>query len=167
MRDLMDIAFERARQHGTYTAFARHFNHVGRLGAYVEDAARNGFLAMMMVNVNGAARVASYGTDEPRLGTNPICIGMPHQDGAIMVDTTTCVTAEGKLRVALQNGKSVPDDQIVDLDGNPTNDPADFYTDPTGAILPLGGPVGYKGSGLAIMVEMMCGILSGSRFWTA
>jgi uncharacterized oxidoreductase len=164
MRELAEIAYRKARQHGTYTAFGRNINHVGRLGSYVEAAAKNGFLAMMMVNVNGAARVAPYGTDQPRLGTNPICIGMPFRDRAIMVDTTTCMTAEGKLRIAIQNGQRVPDGQIVDEDGQPTNDPADFYGEPTGAILPMGGPVAYKGSGLAIMVEMMCGILSGAGF---
>ena len=164
MRELREIAYGKASQHGSYTAFGRNFCHVGRLGSYVEDAVQNGFLAMMMVNVNGAARVAPYGTDQPRLGTNPICIGMPYRDRAIMVDTTTCVTAEGKLRIAIQNGRRVPDGQIVDTDGRPTNDPADFYSDPTGAILPMGGDVAYKGSGLAIMVEMMCGILSGAGF---
>ena len=165
MREFLEIAYPKARQHGSYTAFARHFNHIGRLGSYAEAAARNGFLAMMMVNVNGASRVAPYGTAEPRLGTNPICIAMPNgDDWPVMVDTATCVTAEGKVRIAMQNGMPLPDGQIIDKDGNPTNDPAKFYTDPSGAILPVGGPVGYKGSGLAIMVEMMCGILSGAGF---
>jgi uncharacterized oxidoreductase len=164
MRELLTIAYPKARSHGTYTAFGRHFNHIGRLGSYAEDAARNGFLAMMMVNVNGIPRVAPYGASEPRLGTNPICIAMPNGDTPIMVDTATCVTAEGKVRIAMQNNQTVPDGQIIDKAGNPTNDPAEFYTDPTGSILPMGGPVGYKGSGLAIMVEMMCGILSGAGF---
>jgi uncharacterized oxidoreductase len=165
MREFLDIAYRKAREHGSYTAFARHFNHIGRLGSYAEDAARNGFLAMMMVNVNGASRVATYGAAEPRLGTNPICIAMPNgDDWPVMVDTATCVTAEGKVRIAMQNDIPLPDGQIIDKDGNPTNDPAKFYTDPSGAILPMGGPVGYKGSGLAIMVEMMCGILSGAGF---
>ena len=68
------------------------------------------------------------------------------------------------MRIAMQNNGRLPDGQIIDKDGNPTNIPADYYTIPGGAILPLGGPVGYKGSGLAIMVEMMCGILSGAGF---
>ena len=164
MRELLEIAYSKARRYGTYTAFARDFNHVGRLGSYAEDAARNGFLAMMMVNVNGMPRVATYGAAEPRLGTNPICIAMPNGEHPIMVDTTTCMTAEGKVRIAMQNNDRLPDGQIIDKDGNPTNIPADYYTIPGGAILPLGGPVGYKGSGLAIMVEMMCGILSGAGF---
>ena len=165
MREFLDIAYRKAREHGSYTAFARHFNHIGRLGSYAEDAARNGFLVMMMVNVNGASRVAPYGAAEPRLGTNPICIAMPNgDDWPVMVDTATCVTAEGKVRIAMQNGMPLPDGQIIDKDGNATNDPTDFYTEPSGSILPMGGPVGYKGSGLAVMVEMMCGILSGAGF---
>jgi len=164
MRQLMEIAVRKARDSGSYTAFGRNFNHVGRLGSYVEEVAKQGFLTMMMVNVNGSSRVAPYGAIEPRLGTNPICIALPYRDRTIMVDTTTCVTAEGKLRIAMLNNRRVPDGQILAKDGTPTNDPADFYTAPSGSILPLGGPVGYKGSGLSILVEMICGILSGAGF---
>lgn len=164
MRQLVTIAIHKGREHGTYTGFGRNFNHVGRLGSYVEEAAKQGFMAMMMVNVNGSSRVTPFGGTQPRLGTNPICIGLPYRDRTIMVDTTTCVTAEGKLRIAMQNGRTVPDGHFVNKDGLPTNDPAEFYTSPTGAILPLGGPVGYKGSGLSILVEMICGILSGAGF---
>jgi uncharacterized oxidoreductase len=75
---------------------------------------------------------------------------------------TTSATAEGKLRVAHQSGKKVPEGWLIDGHGNPSTDPADFYNEPNGCILPLGGPLAHKGYGLSVMVDLFCGILSGS-----
>jgi uncharacterized oxidoreductase len=164
MRELLAVASTRAREQGTYTAFCRNCGHIGRLGSYTRDAARDGLLAMMMVNVSGACRVAPFGSIDARLGTNPISIAAPRGDDVICVDTTTCSTAEGKVRIAHQNGEPVPEGMIIDNQGRPTTDPNNFYTDPPGAILPLGGPIGFKGSGLAVMIDVVAGILSGTGF---
>ena len=80
--------------------------------------------------------------------------GRPH----IVLDIAAAATAEGKLKVARNKGESVPDNWIVDADGNPTNNPNDFYGPPMGAILPTGG---HKGYGLCFMVEMLAGLLTG------
>lgn len=139
--------------------------HIGRLGEYAEMAAAKGFLAMIMANTHGAAqRVAPVGGKRPRLGTNPICIGMPGGEyGPFIFDIGTSATAEGKVRVKKIAGKPVPLGWILDPDGKPTTDPNQLYGDPPGTILPLGGDQAYKGFGLAYMIEMMCGGLSGGQ----
>src|SRR5690606_35245250 len=75
---------------------------------------------------------------------------------------TSSASAEGKLRVAFQKGELVPEGWIIDAAGNPTTNPADFYAEPGGAVLPLGGPLGFKGFGLSVMIDVFGGILSGS-----
>ena len=74
---------------------------------------------------------------------------------------TTSVVAEGKIRVAINQGKQVPEGWIIDSQGNSTTDPNDFRADPPGAILPMGGVVAYKGYGLSFVVELLGGTLSG------
>jgi uncharacterized oxidoreductase len=78
-----------------------------------------------------------------------------------MVDMTTSVVAEGKVRVAMNQGKQVPEGWLIDAEGRPTTDPRVLRADPPGAILPMGGVVAHKGYGLGIMVEVLAGVLSG------
>lgn len=159
----LDMALVKARESGSATVLVRNCNHVGRLGAYTHRAARLGFVAMMAVNAPGPGGVAPFGGLERRLGTNPISIAAPTADDALVLDMTTSATAEGKLRVAHQKGEMVPEGLIIDGHGNPSINPADYYNKPYGAILPLGGPMlGHKGFGLSVMIDVVCGMLSGS-----
>ena len=139
--------------------------HIGRLGEYAEQAAEQGFAALIMANTHGSGqRVAPVGGKRPRLGTNPICIGMPGgEKGPFIFDIGTSATAEGKVRVKRIAGQPVPLGWILDPDGKPTTDPNQLYGDPPGTILPLGGDQAYKGFGLAYMIEMLCGGLSGGQ----
>jgi uncharacterized oxidoreductase len=158
----LETAIAKAKEHGTATVFIRNCNHVGRLGAYTERAAREGFFAMMSVNSPGPGGVAPFGGIDRKLGTNPICMAAPYDDAPIVLDMTTSATAEGKLRVAFQSGDRVGEGLLIDGHGAPSINPADFYNEPFGAILPLGGSMGHKGFGLAVMIDILCGILSGS-----
>ena len=137
--------------------------HIGRLGEYAEMAAAKGLSAMVIANNHGAGqRVAPVGGKRPRLGTNPICIGMPGgTQGPFVIDIGTSATAEGKVRVKKIAGQSVPAGWILDPDGKPTTDPNQLYGNPPGTILPLGGDQAYKGFGLAYMIEMLAGGFSG------
>jgi uncharacterized oxidoreductase len=94
------------------------------------------------------------------LSTGPISCAFPaNSEFPFILDMATSISAEGKVRVKLHKGEKLPDGWIIDKDGNPSNDPKDFYEG--GAILPLGGDaVGYKGFGLALAVEVLGGILS-------
>lgn len=158
----MERLIEKARACGCSNAFIRNCNHVGRLGSYTDQAAQLGFAALMSVNAPGPGQVAPYGAMERRMGTNPISLAAPGNEAPVVLDMTTSATAEGKLRVAFQSGKSIPEGWIIDGDGNPSCDPGDYYKEPNGCILPLGGPLAHKGYGLSAMVDVFCGILSGS-----
>jgi uncharacterized oxidoreductase len=159
----LELAMGKARDGGTATVMIRNCNHVGRLGSYTDRAADHGFAALMAVNGPGGGGVAPFGGIERRLGTNPISLAAPRAGANFVLDMTTSATAEGKLRVAFQKGETVPPGMIIDGHGNPSTNPADFYNEPHGAILPLGGPlVGHKGYGLSVMLDVFCGMLSGS-----
>lgn len=137
-------------------------SHIGRLGEYCESAAAAGFVSMLMVNTHGhARRVAPPGGRAPRLGTNPLAIGSPAPEGALVLDFGTSATAEGKVRVKRIAGQLCPDGWLLDSDGRPTNDPNTLYGNPPGSILPMGGDQAYKGFGLGLMVEIFSGALSG------
>jgi uncharacterized oxidoreductase len=132
------------------------------LGEYCEQAADAGLVSMMMVNTHGTARrVAPVGGIAPRLGTNPLAIGVPDAGGPLILDFGTSATAEGKVRVKKIAGQVCPDGWLLDSNGEPTNDPNKLYADPPGTILPMGGDQAYKGFGLALMVEIFAGALSG------
>lgn len=158
----LDLALEKARAAGTATVMIRNCNHIGRLGSYTERASKEGFAALMTVNAPGPGGVAPFGGMDRRLGTNPISLAAPWRGNALVLDMTTSATAEGKLRVAFQKGETVSEGCILDPEGNPSTDPADFYREPGGSILPLGGIMGHKGFGLSVMIDVFAGILSGS-----
>lgn len=158
----LEIGLAKARETGTATIVARNCNHVGRLGSYADKAARAGFLSMMCVNAPGPGGTAPFGGIERRLGTNPIAMSAPRGDEPIVLDMTTSATAEGKVRVALQKGETLPEGLIIDSEGRPSSNPADLYGPPPGAILPLGGAMGFKGFGLGVMIDIFGGMLSGS-----
>jgi hydroxycarboxylate dehydrogenase B len=161
-RKALETGLEQARAVGTSTIMIRNCNHVGRLGAYAQQAALRGFSSMMAVNAPGPGGVAPWGGIERKLGTNPISMSAPWGDSAFVLDMTTSATAEGKIRVAFQKGESVPEGLLIDAEGNATTNPADLYADPPGAILPLGGPLGFKGYGMSVMIDVFGGMLSGS-----
>jgi hydroxycarboxylate dehydrogenase B len=164
-RQLMARLIEKASEVGIASGTLRQSAHIGRLGEYAEMAAEKNATAMICANTHGAAqRVAPVGGKRPRLGTNPLCIGMPGgEKGPFVLDFGTSATAEGKVRVKKIAGEQVPSGWILDPEGNPTNDPNQLYGDPPGTILPMGGDQAYKGFGLSFMIEMICGALSGGQ----
>ena len=160
----MNLAIDKARQHGLATVTLRNTSHVGRAGAYPLMAARQGnLIALAFVNAGHLGyQIAPFGGLEGRISTNPIAFSAPRPEtDPILVDMTTSVVAEGKVRVAINQGKHVPEGWLIDADGNPTTDPNDFRAEPPGAILPLGGVVAHKGYALGLVVELLGGTLSG------
>lgn len=159
---LMDNIIPKAKEYGNAIGTLRNSGHIGRLGEYCEIAANDhGLVSMLMVNTHGAARrVAPPGGIAPRLGTNPIAIGVPRGKEPLVLDFSTSVTAEGKVRVKSIAGEQIPEGWIIDSDGNPSTNPDDLYTDPPGTILPMGGDQAYKGFGLSLMIDIFSGALS-------
>jgi hydroxycarboxylate dehydrogenase B len=159
-------AIARARETGACVLALRNSSHVGRIGTYAEMAASAGMAFTAFVNVaDGRDIQAPWACAEPRLGTNPFCTAVPGQPGdddgpALLLDMATTTIAAGKARVAFNKGVPVPEGSLIDADARPTNDPAGFIRDQTGAMLPFGR---HKGSGLAIMCEIMAGAIGGGQ----
>lgn len=161
MKRALEIAFRRVREVGLFALGIHRCNHIGRLGHYGEWAATEGFVALITVNSTGSgAGVAPFGGRKPRMGTNPLCMAFPATNDPILVDMTSSVVAEGKIRVKRNRGESLPPGWILDAEGNPSTNPADFYGPPRGAILPFGGEAGHKGFALSMAVELLSGTLT-------
>ena len=162
-RYTMEIAIAKARTTGVGIAVAHRSTHVGRVGAYTEQAVAAGMIGIAMVNNHGGAhQVAPFGGTGRRLSTNPMSFGFPTGDGdaPFILDMATSAGAAGKMNVARNKGVTVPDDWLIDAEGVPTNDPNALYDPPPGAILAFGGNVGHKGFGLSMVVEALAGALS-------
>lgn len=163
-RFAIDVAIQKAREFRTATVVARCSNHAGRLGAYTGRAAEQGFLAMAFCNspIHGHF-VAPWGGREGRLATNPISFAVPNgTDRPIVADFSTAEASEGAIRLHRNQGRTLPDGWITNAQGESTNDPNEFYGPPRGAIMPFGGSRGYRGFALAMLVEVMGGLLGGS-----
>lgn len=152
---------ERARETGACVLGLRNSSHIGRVGTYGEMAAEAGcsFTAYVNVADHGYAQ-APYGARDARLGTNPFVTALPGPEGAVLLDMATTAVAAGKIRVAYNKGQSLPDGVLIDAAGRPTNDPALYSRDHTAAMLSFGG---HKGSGLAVLCEMMATALTGGQ----
>ena len=164
----MEIAIERAREHGLGAAVCRNCGHIGRVGAYGQMAAATGMIGIACVNNPGTTGlVAPFGGARGRMGTNPWSMVIPTEnpDEPFVLDFATSVAAEGKVRVAMNKGVEMPPGYLIDSDGSETTNPADLYQNESGergALLPFGGVVAYKAYGLAMAVEALSGALSGS-----
>ena len=160
----MQMAIEKARVHNVAAVTVSYQSHIGRLGDYPTMAAAEGMIGLITADSGaGPKAVAPFGGRERRLGTNPICIGVPSDlEGTLLLDMATSAVAQGKISLAHNRKEAIPGSWVVDKDGNPTTDPDDYFQG--GAILPVGADQGHKGYGLSFMVEMFSGILTGLGF---
>ena len=160
----MDIAIEKAKARSVAVVEVFNCSHIGRLGEYVEAAAEQNILGIVMCNNHGGGLLQPpFGGIDARMSPNPIAVGIP-TGGAfpIVVDMTASVVAEGKIRVKRNRGETLPEGWVIDADGKPATDPAKFYGPPRGAILPFGGISAHKGYALSIVVDVLSGALGGS-----
>ncbi|MBX9748197.1 MAG: malate/lactate/ureidoglycolate dehydrogenase [Roseococcus sp.] len=149
-----------AREHGLACFGLRNTHHLGRIGAYAEMTVAEGMIGLFFVNaVSGAPVVSPFGGADGRMGTNPICIGIPKSPDPIILDFATSAIAVGKVKVAFNAGKPVPAGALVTHEGEPSTDAAVMYGQgPRGALLSFGG---HKGYGLALVCEILAGALTG------
>jgi hydroxycarboxylate dehydrogenase B len=160
-REAIAAGMARARDTGVALVALRNAFHVGRVGAYGEQAAAAGLASVHFVNVVGhGPLVAPFGGSDARLSTNPVCVAVPGAGGAppFVLDFATSALALGKVRVALNRAERVAPGVLVDAKGVPTTDPATMFVPPLGAILPFGQ---HKGYGLALACELLAGALAG------
>ena len=156
-----ELAISKARAHGTAVVGVRSANHIGRAGVYALRMATAGLVGQVFCSGRGAGIVAPWGGTTPLLSTNPIAVAVPTAGDPIVLDCTTSVTAEGKVRVARFAGKELPPGQILDREGRPSTRPEDLYDG--GSMLPLGADMGHKGYGLSVIVDLVGATLAGGR----
>jgi hydroxycarboxylate dehydrogenase B len=156
----MKLAINKAGRQGVAVVALRNSGHLGRIGDWAELAAGSGKVSLHFVNTSGGGILAApFGGTERRLSANPIAAGVPVSNGPpIILDISTSMIAEGKIKVAFNKGVTVPDGCILDGEGRPTCDPKAFYASPPGAILPFGG---HKGYSLSVIAEVLAGALTG------
>jgi uncharacterized oxidoreductase len=154
------LAIAKARKQGVAVIALRNAGHLGQIGVWARLCAEAGLVSLHFVNTSGAGiLVPPFGGTQRRLSANPIAAGVPRSGASpIIMDISTSVVAEGKVRVAKNKGTTVPDGCLIDAQGRPTNNPNDLYGPPPGAILPFGG---HKGYSLGVIAEVLAGALTG------
>ena len=166
----MRMAMDKARRYGLGAVTVRNGTHFGIAGYYSLMAARVGMIGLAVTNARPSI-APTFGA-EPMLGTNPISFAAPSDmPYPFCLDAATSICQRGKIEVANRAEKPVPEGWVIDDQGNPLTDPATILQDmgkATAALLPLGGAgegfAGYKGYGLAAMVEILSASLSGGKF---
>jgi len=158
-REAMALGIERAKKHGSCVVALGNSHHLGRIGHWAEQCLDAGLVSLHFVNVISRPIVAPWGGRDARFGTNPVCIGIPRPDGEpFVLDFATSRIAQGKTRVAHNQGKTLEPGIVIDDKGDPTTNPRYSVIPPFGAIMPFGE---HKGSGLALACELLGGALTG------
>ena len=167
---VMEHCIRKTKETGTCWATVRNSNHFGIAGYYAMMALKNDMIGFSSTNAWPLV-VPTFGR-EPILGTNPISVAVPvAKHRPFVLDMATSVVPIGKIEVFSRRGQPVPLGMAVDEKGRPATDPQvvlkSVYELKKGGLMPLGGleeTAGYKGYGLAVLVDIFCGILSGSSY---
>ncbi|MCJ2058497.1 Ldh family oxidoreductase [Methylobacterium sp. J-048] len=155
----MEAAMQAAATTGVALALARGSNHFGPVSPYNYMAAQAGFASL--IGSNATTTIAPWGGSEARLGNSPCGFGFPNPGGdPIILDMAISVAARAKIRNAAKAGQPIPDTWATDRTGRPTTDPNEALN---GFLLPIGG---HKGYGLALVVDLLAGLLSGAAYLT-
>lgn len=150
------LAMEKAKKTGVGIVNVKGSHHFGAAGYYTSMCADNDMVGMSMSN--GDILIAATGSGEKTIGNNPFSYAFPADKyGKLVYDIAMSYTSDRKIVQMDKEGKKLPEGWIIDKDGNPTTDPAEY--EKGGTLLPFGG---YKGYGLAMMVETLAATLSGA-----
>jgi hydroxycarboxylate dehydrogenase B len=157
--DGMRTAIEKAKKFGVSAVTIYNCWHIGRMADYCLMAVEQGMIGMTAVN--SVPSVSPFGGVERIFNPSPLGAGVPSgAEREFMLDISMSVCAQGKIDVKRARGEQLPAGWIIDKDGKPSTNPADFYDG--GSILPVGGDVGYKGYGLAFLIDILSGALTGN-----
>jgi LDH2 family malate/lactate/ureidoglycolate dehydrogenase len=152
----MEKAIEKAQKYGSGVVSVRNSNHFGAAAYYAMMAARKGMLGIAMANA--VARIPPWGGKKPFLGNNPMAIALPGNDFPIVLDMALSVVAYQKLVTYAREGWPLPGDWAYDIDGEYTTS---HQAALNGMLAPVGG---YKGAGLSVMTDLICGGMSQNGF---
>ncbi len=157
--EAMELGIQRVRSTGICAVGLRNAHHIGRIGHWAEQCARQGLVSFHFVNVAGSVHVSPWGGTDGRFGTNPFCAAFPREGKEpLVLDFATSGIAQGKARVAYNKGVEVPAGCLIDAQGQPTTNPRVMFEAPHGALRTFGE---HKGHGLAMMCELFSGALTG------
>lgn len=156
----MEMAIEKAKKYGISMVSARSSNHYGICAYYTKMAMDKGLIGFSCTNTSPL--MAPTNSSKAALGTNPFSFGMATCDDEFLLDMATTAVALGKIELAIRKNEEIPKNWALGTDGKMTRDPNEAYK--ANMLMPLGATENYKGYGLALMVEVLCGILSGSQF---
>jgi uncharacterized oxidoreductase len=165
--EAMQLAMARTRETGSCILALSNAHHLGRIGHFAEMAVAEGFVSLHFVNVQSRPVVAPWGGADGRYGTNPCCIGIPLKGREpFVLDFATSRVAQGKMRVAHNEGRRVEPGLLIDEQGRPTTDPGVVVVPQSnglfGALMPFGE---HKGYGMAVACELLGGALTGTGTW--
>jgi hydroxycarboxylate dehydrogenase B len=163
----MARAMARAEELGSCVMTLANSHHLGRIGHFAEMATSRGLVSIHFVNVQSRPVVAPWGGGDGRFGTNPVCIGIPLKEKPpFVLDFATSRSAQGKMRVAHNEGRRIEPGYLIDEKGEPTNDPGVVVVPQAnglfGALMTFGE---HKGYGLAVACELLGGALTGTGTW--
>jgi len=167
----MNLAVDKCLASGVAVVSVVNSHHFGAAGCYSKIAADRGVIGMVTSATRGVTMVPTFGA-EPVMGTNPIAFAAPaRRNPPFSLDMATTTVAAGKVKVYKLNHKPLPSGWVVDGDGKPITDEGDafgyVFDKAEGGITPLGGTRdagSHKGYGLAVMVHILAGTLSGASF---
>lgn len=152
----MDLAVKKAKQYGVGAVTVRRAFHFGGAFRYVLSAARSECIGVAAANTRPL--MPAPGGASPVVGNNPLAFGIPNgNEEPIVLDMALSEAALGKIRLAASEGQEIPSTWATDAEGEPTTDPEAAIA---GMLLPIGGPKGY---GLALIVDVLTGVLSGGQ----
>ena len=157
-------AIHRAEKTGAGFITVRNSTHFGAGSIYAMIALEHDMVGIAMTSTG--LGVVAPGSIKPAVGTNPLAVAVPAgKKPPFVLDMATSVAAGSKLELARREGKSIPEGWAIDKEGKPITDPTKYRGGDEGGLLPLGGTPAlgaYKGFGLGVLVEILCGVLSGS-----
>ncbi|HEY7363191.1 MAG TPA: Ldh family oxidoreductase [Methylomirabilota bacterium] len=167
----MNLAVDKCRQSAVAVVSVFNSHHFGAAGCYSRIAAERGVIGMVTASTRGVTMVPTFGA-EPVMGTNPLAFAAPaRRNSPFQLDMATTTVAAGKVKVQKLNHRPLPPGWVVDGNGQAVTDPEEafryVFERPEGGITPLGGARevgGHKGYGLAVMVHILGGALSGASF---
>jgi LDH2 family malate/lactate/ureidoglycolate dehydrogenase len=167
----MSLAVDKCRSTGVAVVSVFNSHHFGAAGCYSKIAADRGVIGMVTASTRGVTLVPTFAA-EPIMGTNPLAFAAPaKRNPPFQLDMATTTVAAGKVKVYKLNHKPLPPGWVVDASGQTVTDPVEAFSHvfekPEGGITPLGGTRdlgGHKGYGLAVLVHILGGALSGASF---
>jgi L-2-hydroxycarboxylate dehydrogenase (NAD+) len=156
-RQAMLRAIDLAKEYHIGMVSVVRSNHFGAAALYAQKAPEFGMVGIAMTSVG--PNIVAPGGSKPIIGNNPIAVAIPtYQDFNFCLDISLSSVAGGKLLLASKKGEKIPLDWATDIEGRPTDDPDKAFA---GFLLPMGG---FKGLGLAYMVEILCGVINGGAY---